>query len=408
MVKVESYPGTLEQNQVLDIVDALIGQSPTIHRDRWTPDWEAVETMVAPLDSQRLWSPLHQRDSQYHDNLPFLQTSVHRTGREGGLTLMLNGHVDVVPATNQDWTVPAFSPRVQEGRMYGRGTMDMKAGLLAASLAFRYMSERWDGQGTLLLAAVPEEESGGNGTMAALQRGYVPDGAVFAEPTDLAVVHRHVGIQAFGVEVLGRPGGMLRRSWGLSAAPALARVAVALEDLEAQRTRDEMRRGGYDDDDLPGFVNFIMTAGDWMATRASHGRLTGLMSVLPGESQEDAEAALRKAVAEATRDDDIPVSVDVWVGAHRGGDLSPDDFLVRSFAVDDAGNDAPGRRSTAGALVTDAKIMQGGGWAPSVVLGPIGGNHHSADEWVDLESIERTVELLVRGSVRYFGSSGQK
>src|SRR5690606_13131255 len=134
----------------------------------------------APLDSQRLWSPLLERDSQYHDNLPFLQTSVHRTGREGGPTLMLNGHVDVVPATNQDWKVPAFSPRVQDGRMYGRGTMDMKAGLLAACLAFRYISERWNGQGTLLLAAVPEEESGGNGTMAALQRGYIPDGAVFA------------------------------------------------------------------------------------------------------------------------------------------------------------------------------------------------------------------------------------
>lgn len=400
LIRIPSFPATVEQNDVLDRVDELVGTSPRATADRWRPDWEEVENLEAPVDAQRLWSQLIERDERYATTLPELEVAVHTVG-EAGPTLMLNGHLDVVPADGQPWGHDPYEPSVSDGRMYGRGSMDMKGGLVAAALAFRYLSEKWHGPGRISFAAVPEEESGGNGTMAVIARGHFADAVVFAEPTNLHVVHRHVGIQAFGVDVLGRAGGMLRRSWGTSAAPTVARAAVALEELEERRTARAQAAGGYDPDDLPGFVNFLIHSGDWLATRAGTGELRGLMGVLPGETQAEAAAELAEAVHRAT--EGRPGEVKVWShGGHRGAELDAQHPLVTSFVgADDAG--APlTRPTTAGTMVCDAKIVHGGGWAPAIVLGPTGDNLHAADEWVDLDSIARTVELLVSGAYRFF------
>lgn len=405
VLRIPSLPATLDQNRVLDVVDDIVGDLPSVSRDRWVPDWDAVQALRSPTDAQDLYAPLLQRDPAYAETLPLTEVTVYSFTRGTGPVFLINGHVDVVPTDNQEWSSPPFAPKVSDGRMIARGAMDMKGGLVAAALAFRYLAQTWDGTGTILFAAVPEEETGGNGTLAALERGYLPDAAVFAEPTDLQVCHRHVGIQLFDVDVVGRPGGMLRRSWGLSAAPTLARVAIALEELESERTDLAQRQGGYDPDDLPGFINFTMTAGDWLATRAATGHIEGLMGVLPDETQGDAERALRLAVGRATEDGDLPVSVSVRPGAHRGGELANDHGLVAAFADDAAAAGAPGARTRAGTMVCDAKIVQGGGWAPSVVLGPIGGNLHSADEWVDLASVSTLIELLVRGVTRFFATT---
>ncbi|KJQ53893.1 M20/M25/M40 family metallo-hydrolase [Microbacterium sp. SA39] len=400
MVSIPSFPATVEQNDVLDRVDALVGTPAKSSHDRWTPDWEQVESLESPVDAQRLWSQLIERDERYATTLPQLDVSVHTVGAAGP-TLMLNGHVDVVPADGQPWGHDPYRPSVSNGRMYGRGTMDMKGGLVAAALAYRYLAENWSGPGRISFAAVPEEESGGNGTMAVIARGHFADAVVFAEPTNLEVVHRHVGIQAFGIDVVGRAGGMLRRSWGTSAAPTLARAAVALEELEERRTARAHVAGGYDPDDLPGFVNFLIHSGDWLATRAGTGELRGLMGVLPGETQEQAAAELAEAVEQATAG--RPGDVTVWShGGHRGAELKATHPLVTSFTGGAGTPDILARPTTSGTMVCDAKIVHGGGWAPAIVLGPTGDNLHAADEWVDLASIAKTVELLVSGAYRYF------
>ncbi|WP_028935197.1 M20/M25/M40 family metallo-hydrolase [Pseudonocardia spinosispora] len=401
LLTLRSLPASLVQNAALDMVETIVGSHPDVGRDRWVPDWDAIAGLASPVDSQLLHIPLVERDPAYAEVLDEIETVVYTLRRGDGPTVMLNGHVDVVPADADDWTGSPFVPHERDGLMIGRGAMDMKAGIVAAALAFRYLAETWSGPGTVLFAVVPEEETGGNGTLATMHRGYVPDAAVFTEPTDLQVVHRHVGIQAFDIDVTGRSGGMLRRSWGTSATPTIARIAVALDQLEQARTATAHRAGGYSDDDLPGFVNVTMTSGDWLATRAGHGHLEGLMGVLPDETQDQAEAALQEAVRRVAEPDGLPVTVRVRPGGHRGGELAADHPLVVAFADDLAASGCPGARTRAGTMVCDAKIVQGGGWAPSVVLGPVGGNLHSADEWVDLASVSMCVELVVRGVLRF-------
>ncbi|GIH64118.1 M20/M25/M40 family metallo-hydrolase [Microbispora siamensis] len=401
-IALPSLPCSIEQNDVQDIVQQIADTGDGIVVDRWTPDWEAVEALRAPVDDQLLWVPLVERDPRYAEVLPELACVAFTHGRPSGPSLVLNGHVDVVPADGQAWTTRPFEASVRDGWMYGRGAMDMKAGLIAAAFAFRYIATHWDGPGSVRLCSVVEEESGGNGTLACMHRGHVGDSVVFAEPTDLRVVHRHVGIQSFQVQLGGRAGGMLRRSWGTSVFPSMGRVLTALAELELERTARAHALGGYDADDLPGFVNVgFASGGEWLATRAEHATLRGLMGILPGETQEEATREITERVRAAVGDaDDISVEVVIPPGGHRGGEIGADSELVRAFRWS-AESGAVGGPSRAGTMVCDAKIVHGGGWAPAIVLGPHGEGLHSADERVELASVEECAVQLIAGSLAW-------
>lgn len=397
LVAIESYPGTAAQNDCQDLVRAALGDSAD-RLDEWTPDWSEVRALEAPR-GRRPYVPVD------HD-LAGLRCVVATTGAEGP-HLVLNGHVDVVPADASEWTSAPFRARRAGDRLYARGAMDMKAGLAAAVFAFKAVADLGLlERGTLSLASVPEEESGGNGTLAAVARGHVGDAVIFAEPTDLRVVHRHVGIHSFAVEATGRAGGILRRSWGVSAIESMGDAIVALRELAARRTERAHAGGGYEPDDDPGFINVgLVSGGEWPATRAAACRATGLMGILPGETLDAAEDEFRAVLAAARRDDGAALAVTFGEGGHGGDELPVGHPLVR--AVLNAGRDAnaPVQPTVAGTMVCDAKIVSGCGWAPSVAFGPVGSGLHAADEWVDLPSVLRVAEVLARTAVHYCRST---
>ena len=133
-------------------------------------------------------------------------------GSGGGRSLVLNGHIDVVPPGNPAfWTVDPFAGTEVDGRIWGRGATDMKAGVLAqayAAVALRRAGVRLAGD--LVLAAVVGEEVGDHeaGTTATIRRGHVADVAVIAEPTappdPLAIAPVTPGMLWFVVRVEGR------------------------------------------------------------------------------------------------------------------------------------------------------------------------------------------------------------
>lgn len=401
-ISIPSVAGSLEQNEVHRVV-RLAARVGAV--DRWVPDWERVSALRAPIDGSWPWIDLPQVSASYRETLPQLAVQVLTHEGGAGRTLVLNGHVDVVPASADGWSSAPFEPSVREGWLYGRGSMDMKAGLLAAAWAFRYLVEHDLVRGTLHLASVPEEETGGDGTIALLERGYIGDGVVFIEPTDLRVIHRHIGIQRFRIGLEGRPGGILRRSWGQSVTPLLGQVLTQLDRLEVERQAAALAAGGYTSDDFPGFVNAgNVSAGEWVATRAGSALIDGVMSILPGETQEQAAQSLAMAIG-ALEDHGIRVTVQVLPGGHRGAELAEDHPLVEAFATPGAHRDAPGGPSRAGTMVCDAKIVSGGGWTPSIVLGPVGEGLHRENERVNLDSILECIERLVVGAAKWFGAS---
>jgi acetylornithine deacetylase len=403
LVAVPSLPGSLRQNDCQAILADLLGARATI--DRWVPDWDAVRAMKS-ADDEPLYLPIEERDAAYGEILPSLEVLVASVDAgSAGPHLILNGHIDVAGVEPEDaWSTPPFDPVVDGDRMYGRGTMDMKAGVVAAAFALRAIADlELADAGLVSFASVPEEESGGNGTLAALARGHVGDAVVFTEPTGLQVVHRHLGIQEFAIRLTGRAGGMLKRSWGDSAAVAMAQVVVALDALEAARSRRAKLAGGYDEDDEPGFINVgRLEAGEWLATRAGSATARGLMGVLPGERPADALAELEHALSaiEWTRDwfERHGPALEAPAPGHAGGELAADDDLVTAFTSAGRALGHPGiRPSRAGAMVCDAKVVHGGGFAPALVFGPEGTGLHCPDESVVLGSVLTCAEVLTLG-----------
>lgn len=125
-------------------------------------------------------------------------------GRGRGRSLMLLGHADVVSA-GEGWTVDPFAAERKNGRIYGRGAADMKGGMTAAIAALEILAAAGvELHGDVILASVVDEEAGGMGTLALVDRGYRADGAIIPEPTDLTIAPLCRGILWGRLTIPGR------------------------------------------------------------------------------------------------------------------------------------------------------------------------------------------------------------
>jgi acetylornithine deacetylase len=151
-----------------------------------------------------------------------------------GRSVILNGHIDVVPEGPLDmWKRPPFAPEVRAGWLYGRGAGDMKAGLVLnhyALLALRRLGYRPAGE--VYLQSVVEEECTGNGALACLQRGYRADAALIPEPSSHRLTVAQVGVMWFQVKVTGHPVHVYQADAGSNAIESAFRLIQALRELE--------------------------------------------------------------------------------------------------------------------------------------------------------------------------------
>jgi acetylornithine deacetylase len=160
-------------------------------------------------------------------------------GTGGGRSLILNGHIDTVTIEPEDaWTHGPFSGDIDAGLMYGRGTSDMKGGLMAAVMAMAYLREAGAiPKGEVIVQSVVNEEHAGNGTLDLVRRGYSADGAIVLEPTNNTIAVSHPGGLYWQVTVPGivrSPGARWSgdSQEGVSAIEKLPRIIDALLALE--------------------------------------------------------------------------------------------------------------------------------------------------------------------------------
>ena len=115
---------------------------------------------------------------------------VGRTTHDGGRTLLINGHIDVVPVNESTWSSEPFTPVIRDGWLYGRGAGDMKGGFAMTVLALRALRRLGSAAATrnLTFLSVIEEEYTGNGTLAAVRAGVSADAVVLPEPTHLRIL----------------------------------------------------------------------------------------------------------------------------------------------------------------------------------------------------------------------------
>jgi acetylornithine deacetylase len=318
-----------------------------------------------------------------------------------GPTKMLLGHIDVVPPGDQKtWTSPAFEPVVIDGRMYGRGTCDMKGGVVAMVEAVRIaMESETELTGRLVVVSVPAEEDGGAGALAAIRAGITADMAVIPEPTNLQVVVAHAGAITFTLRVPGKAAHASTRREGVS---ALDKLFVLIEALRA----DESRRNGAETDPLmtalglpyPTIIGQV-EGGNWASTVMDVVEADGRYGVRLGQNCDEAGAELLTAVTSAWNQDDwlaqFPVGLELWGGRFGSSSIDSDHPLALGVVASHE-RVAGARPDRVGVPYgADMRLLINQGGIPTVMYGP--GDvrvAHAADEYVPLDEVAMVAETL--------------
>jgi acetylornithine deacetylase len=325
-------------------------------------------------------------------------------GAGGGPTLMFNGHVDVVPTGDPDaWTHDPFAGAVEDDRIVGRGSADMKSGLLAAHWAVQAI--RTAGvvlRGDVLVAPVQGEEDGGLGSFALLRRGWTADACVVPEPTGLDVIPANSGALTFRLRVRGAATHAARRDEGISAIEKFVPIWEALVELERRRHEQVdplMSRFPLAHPLSIGTVR----AGDWASSVPDLLVAEGRLGVAIGEPVSAARAALEQAVAAACARDpwlrDHPVEVEWWGGQFASGRLAAtSDLPARVAAAHLAAGAATAPDVYGAPYGSDLRLLTELGGIPTVQYGPgDAAVAHGPDEFVPVDEVvacARTLALL--------------
>ena len=322
------------------------------------------------------------------------------SGSDDARSLMLNGHVDVVPPGDPgQWTDGAFVPAVRQGQLFGRGSCDMKAGVVAAMWAadaIRRAGVRL--RGDLLVAAVLGEEDGGLGTYATLHRGWRADACVIPEPTNLDLVPANAGALTFRLTVHGLATHASRRTEGVSAIECFVPVLHALTELERERNRHATPADSPFALIAPISIGTV-TAGDWASSVPDRLIAEGRCGVLPGEPVDQTRAALEAAVAAACTTDawlrDHPVEVEWWGGQFASGQLADDSDLLGRVATAHAAVSGGPQTTWTAPYGSDLRLLTGIGGIPTLQYGPgDSAAAHGPDESVPLAEMHTTARAL--------------
>lgn len=339
-------------------------------------------------------------------------SGVGDAGAQGrGLSLILNGHVDVVPPGDPGlWTHPPFEGILAGGRIFGRGALDMKGPLCAALFAMRALRDAGVTlEGDLFLESVVGEEDGGMGTLATVLRGYRADGAVVMEPTQMAVAPAQAGALNFRVHVPGKAAHGGVRSEGVSAIEKFIPVYEAVMVLEEARNRELAGDPLFAFYDRPFPISVgTIRGGDWASSVPDHLAFEGRLGVAPGEDLAEARRAVEVAVAEAARGDpwlrEHPPRVEWWGGQFEPARTRPDHRLVS--VLSGAAGSVLGRETMIAGMTygADMGLLVNYGSIPTVLFGPGDIRRaHRPDEYVEVEELVTAARVLAVAAMRFCG-----
>jgi acetylornithine deacetylase len=244
------------------------------------------------------------------DGLPLGERPIvigHLPGKEpGARSLIMNGHMDVVPVGDESlWSDGAWSGAIRDGKIYGRGSCDMKAGLVAGLIAIKgLLKADYHPAGSVWIQSVIGEESGGAGTLAAVMKGYRADAAIVLEPTRMAICPVGAGAATFRIKVHGRAAHGAARQEGVSAVEKFYVLFSAIQEFERSR-HSNFRHPLYKDGKMVSPISIgKLQAGDWPSTVPETLIAEGRFGILPGENISLARKEFEAVIQDAAKKDE--------------------------------------------------------------------------------------------------------
>ena len=368
--------------------------------DLWEPDISELKKHPAFISAREDFS-----------GSPVQVTRFPGDGR--GRSLLICGHMDVVPPGDGAWTVDPWQGEYRDGRIYGRGAADMKGGLAAALIALKAIKNSGIRlQGDVLVATTVDEECGSTGVLAILEKGYRADAGLIPEPTGLELNVASTGSIWFKIRVSGKAAhaGMAYR--GVSAIDKSILVIQALARLQEER-RIRLMHPLYADLPVPFCLNVnTIQAGTWPAVVPPEALMEGRMGVSPDEKIEDARQELEEALARCA-------AGDIWLQEHppvveylpcrwNSGSVPvnhPFSQILKQ-AVEDICH-MPAKISGMGPCSDSGTLIRFGN-IPTINFGPRSmAMAHQTDEFVDLASLMATAKVLARTILDWCGVADQ-
>ena len=330
------------------------------------------------------WLERNGVETEYEELAPSRANVVGRVrGTGGGRSLMLNAHMDTVGLGGPDG---ALTPREEQGRLYGRGSYDMKGSLAAMMLAAAAAAElRLSGD--LIITAVADEEALSIGSER-IAESVQADAAIVTEPTGLDIAVAHRGFVWLELETHGRAEHGSRYDLGIDAIARMGAPLVALGELD-RRFDDEGEAHP-----LLGRASAhasLIEGGTELSTYPDRCLLKVERRTLPGETVDQVKVELREIAPNTT----------VEATFSREPLETPTDAAI----VELLARKAADVLGTAPRLIgvpfwTDAALYAAAG-IPTVVFGPGGGGAHAETEWVELEDVERLVQILLATATEF-------
>ncbi|MBZ9810987.1 MULTISPECIES: ArgE/DapE family deacylase [unclassified Mesorhizobium] len=356
--------------------------------DSWDTDWEELKK-----------HPGYRPVARGYEGRPNIVATLKGTG--GGRSLLLNGHTDVIPVGNgEGWSDNPWSAKIENGRIYGRGSCDMKSGVASHILAVQYLKELGlTPKGDVLINVVIDEEVSGHGTLDTVIRGYSADAGISGETSDLHVQPACIGRIWFEIEIQGKPAGIQQRYLGVSGIKLGQKIVEAVQELEDERVAS-VKHPLYPSaiDSLPCIIGSFQ-AGNYPSAFPATALLKGSIGTVPGEDHEGVKQSLVKKIAEAAKKDDWmkdhpPVVRFVGYDA-EASEIPREHAIVQTVSrvyTEITGKEPiiSGRQGAA-----DTRFLNSYGHTPTVIFGP-GSTAvmHANDEYVSIDDYITSIKVM--------------
>ena len=354
--------------------------------DMWETDWDELRK-----------HPGYRPVQRGYEGRPNLVATLKGAG--GGRSLLLNGHTDVIPV-GEGWSEDPWSAAIRDGRIYGRGSADMKSGVASHIIAVELIKAAGlKVAGDVLINVVIDEEVSGHGTLDTVIRGYRADAGISGETSDLAVQPACIGRIWFEIAIAGKPAGIQKRYEGVSGIDLGNKIVKAVQELEDRRVAT-VSHPLYPNalDSLPCMIG-AFSAGNYPSSFPDSCLLKGSIGTVPGEDHEGVKQSLVDQVARAAASDpwmkDHPPTVR-FVGYDAQASEIPQNHpivqtLTKSFReVVGRDPEISGRQGAA-----DTRFLNEYGATPTVIFGPGSTSvMHATNEYVSIDDYIAAIKVV--------------
>lgn len=330
-------------------------------------------------------------------------------GTGGGRSFAMSGHMDVVPKEPMPWTVcDPYDATVKDGKIYGRGSCDMKGGLASYAIAVKMLQDAgFTPRGDVYIESVVDEEyAGANGTIAGRLKGYNPDFSVISEAVGENICPACVGGFLFELRVQGIAGMPYTGEEIINPAYDIADLIKIIGDFAEKRRQECVKPKLWNKSVQE--IQIVITkvkAGEAYESGQLSTPIDAWMEIsvqtYPGEKQEDVESSLREYVYSRFRDPDV-LTITPEYHYCRPTSMDPEHEGVKLLA--ECAGSFTDRAIVNGSLLScDMFAFHEIGKVPCVLFGPIGARLHAPDEWVDIDSLVTCAKSLAKFIVEWCG-----